>query len=81
MLSGAPSIVANPPLRSALGWKSSVIPDGTKLGSTNLARVSCPVTLNVIDWIEVFTHTVWVVGPEVRVCEIVSDGSTVIIPE
>ena len=78
--SGAPRIVANPPLPSALGWKSSDIPDGTSDASTNLALVSWPVTLKVIDWIEELTHTSWVNDPELAVNDIVSEGITVIIP-
>ena len=43
---------------------------GTKLDLQIAGYLSSNIKCNRL--IEVFTHTAWVVGPEVRVCEIVS---------
>ena len=81
MASGLPKIVATPPFPVTwLGAKSNDIPEGTKLASTNLAWVFCPVTSKIIGVTSWFTQTSWVVAPDAPLCVIVSCGITVIVP-
>ena len=80
-MSGLPSIVATPPFPVAWsGAKSREIPDGTRLASTNLAWVFCPVISKIIGVTFWFTQTSWVVAPEPPLWVIVSSGITVIVP-